>query len=1174
MRQSSLKANRMSICRNNRGLRTRVSGVSSPVALMGFFLLFFWLILSGFSGMGEVVANDIPLKIGVLAIRGKEQCLKSWSATAEYLTSNIPGRPFVIVPLNHSEINSIVEKGEVDFILTNSASYVELEYFFGANRIATLKERRLGRVYSQYGSVIFCRADRKDIRKLTDLKGKRFMAVSETSLGGWLMTWRELQEQGMDPYREFKELVFGETHDAVVTAVLNGFVDAGTVRTNTLEQLQAEGKISLEDFYTFPRLHGNNNETPYRSTTREYPDWPMAEVKGTSDDLAKKVAIALLQMQPDSQAAKDAECDGWTIPLNYQPVHDLLRALRLGPYKDLGKITFRDVLRTYGVLISLAALVFTLLVLFTGLILKLNRQIRASHLYLTLEIEQHKKLDEELKKAKDQAEAATRAKSEFLANMSHEIRTPMNGVIAATDLALSEAVSPAVEQYLHIVQNSAYALLGIINDILDFSKIEAGQMELKERHFRLDEMFDRVMDVFIHQAGEKGLELLVDIDRETPRMLLGDGLRLQQILTNLISNSIKFTPAGGSILISARSRAIAEQEENADQVELLFSVKDTGVGIASEYLPLLFDPFTQGDSSSTRKNEGTGLGLSICKRFVTMMQGEIWVESELGKGSTFFFTVRLKQAGGAPACRIVFPPDIRGLNALVVDDLLDSRMIICKILTSLGFKVESLASGIEALERLQPERMKKESVDLIMMDWKMPELDGIETSRKIREELHLTVPIIMMTAFSKDVQRIEAEAVGTNGFLPKPIFQSTLFDAIMDAFGKHGDRRPDARQDFTTRASMYQRHLRGYHLLLAEDNLTNQQVARAILEKAGIRVTVVDNGEEAVQAVRETLFDGVLMDIQMPRMNGYEATRRIRLLPDCSQLPIIAMTAHAMKGDEEKCLEAGMDGYIAKPINQDRLFHTLWRFLRNHRPMASLGQEEEAVAEDLSRQRPGPPQHSQVDSEGLALAARLPKIDVQGTLASSGIDGGTLEKILVGFYHDNAATQDRVQLALQEKQREGLLQLAHSLKGSAGNIGAHALKQAAAALEAACLEQQGVDAAPELFAGLVRAFEDELAQVRQSLEVLLVKEAEEDAGPEIQDIAEPAVLLDELAGSIDRADPEEIQESFKRIRQQSARAAHFNPELLQALENQVGRYDYDQARETIMQLRQTLKEAQ
>ena len=586
--------------------------------------------------------------------------------------------------------------------------------------------------------------------------------------------------------------------------------------------------------------------------------------------------------------------------------------------------------------------------MFTGKVMKLNREINKSHRSLKKEIQHHIQLDEELKKAKEMAEAATRAKSEFLANMSHEIRTPMNGIIAATDLALSESLSPTVEEYLHIVQNSSYSLLGIINDILDFSKIEAGQLELKERVFKLDETFDQVIDLFTHQAAEKGIELIVDIDAKTPRILLGDPLRLQQILTNLISNSIKFTPAGGSIVISVTGGPVTTSEHRADPVELRFAVKDSGIGIAPEFLPFLFEPFTQGDGSTTRKHEGTGLGLSICKQFVTMMDGGISVESTLGEGSTFFFTVRLRQAGTIPAIKNKFPEDIRGLNALIVDDLPESRMIIAKILGTLGFTVETLSSGEDALKRLQPDGLSDKPVHLIMMDWKMPGLDGIETTRMIRKELHLTIPIIIMTAFAKDVQRGEAESVGANGFLSKPIFQSTLFDAIMDAFGKEGGQTTPVHHDFTTRTSMYRKHLNGYRILLVEDNLTNQQVAQAILQTAGIGVTIAGNGKEAVELADCTQFDAILMDIQMPVMNGYEATRMIRAKASCTKLPIIAMTAHAMKGDEEKCLEAGMDGYIAKPINQERLFHVLWRFLRGHRPKMDPG----APAEPAEAARP------------------------------------------------------------------------------------------------------------------------------------------------------------------------------------------------------------------------------
>ena len=1136
-------------------------------------LLLCYLLALALPAIGTA-ATDIPVKIGVLAIRGKEQCLKSWQATADYLSSSIPDSSFVIVPLSHTEINSTVEKGEVDFILTNSSSYVELEYLYGANRIATLKERRLGRTYSKYGSVIFCRRDRSDIHSLIDLGGKVFMAVSETSLGGWQMTWRELLENGIDPYRDFRELRFGETHDEVVMAVKEGRVDAGTVRTNTLEQMAAEGKISLDDFYVFPRLRDKNITTPYLVSTREYPDWPMAKVRQTADDLAEKVAVALLQMQPDSPAARAAECAGWTIPLNYQPVHELLKILRLGPYKDLGRITIGEVLRTYAPWIIPLALLFTLSIIFTGLVLKLNRRIKASQVSLMLEIEQHKQLDEELQKAKDLAEAATRAKSEFLANMSHEIRTPMNGIIAAIDLALGEQVPKAIENYLHIVQNSAYSLLGIINDILDFSKIEAGQMELRERIFRLDEMFDRVMDVFAHQAGDKGIELLVDIDKDTPRLLLGDSLRLQQILTNLISNAVKFTSPGGSILVSAHDASSTRTDLPADQVVLAFAVKDTGAGISPDYLPSIFAPFTQGDSSSTRKYEGTGLGLSICNKFVTMMKGTIGLESSLGKGSTFFFTVQLGRAGTTPVAQHVLPPDIHGLNVLVVDDLADSRAIMGKILQSLGFRVEALSSGVEALKRLSSYRMKEKPVDLILMDWSMPGLDGIETAKRIRGELHLTLPIILMTAFAKDLHRADAELAGTNGFLTKPIFQSTLFDAIMDAFGKQGARGAGARQDFTTRAGLYRKQLKGVKLLLAEDNLTNQLVAVAILEKAEIEVTVVENGEQAVKAVQEQSFDGVLMDIQMPKMNGYEATRRIRALPGCATLPIIAMTAHAMKGDEEKCLDAGMDGYIAKPINQDRLFSTLSHLLRGQRRVAEArlsggerGGGVPAGSADIGEEVAG--------VEELTLPAEdLPGIDIQSAMESSGLDRKTFDAILSGFYHDNIETPTLIARAARDKRTESLLQLSHSLKGSAGNIGAFALRNAAAALEATCLRGWEPGSEPPLLGDQVEQLIEALHLVLDSLRPLAEpKNVSAGGQPEPQSPEEAGALFLMMAEAIDRADPEAIEEVLARIRRQTSSGNLPVADLLPVLEHQITRYDYDQARSTLQQMQQQTEAA-
>jgi len=1114
-------------------------------------------------------AAGAPVNIGVLATRGETQCVKNWSPTADYLSRQIPGYSFTIVPLSHDHITSAVREGEVDFILTNSALYVELEQLYGASRIATMKELRLGRSYSQYGSVIFTRANRMDIRTLIDFKGKSFMGVDEASLGGWQMAWREFRERGIDPRQDFASLTFGTTHDEVVYAVRDGLVDGGTVRTNTFELLAAEGKINPADFFILPQLNPTGQPSPYLVTTREYPDWPMAKTTATPDELAEKVAVALLQMTHDSPAAKAAECAGWTIPHNYQPVRELMIELRIGPYRELGKVTMGDMVRTYGPWLVVVFIFFCTHTAFTFLVVKLNRRLRAVHVSLRQEIELHKKLDKELEQAKEQAEAATQAKSQFLANMSHEIRTPMNGIIAATDLALAEPVSHEVEHYLQIVQNSSFTLLGIINDILDFSKIEAGQLELRERLFRLDEMFDQVMDVFVNQTAEKGIELLVDVDAGTPRLLLGDSQRLQQILTNLIGNAIKFTASGGVILVSVHDASSESDQLETDQVILSFSVKDTGTGISPDYLPSLFEPFSQGDSSSTRKYEGTGLGLSICRRFVTMMHGTIWVESTLGEGSTFTFTVRLVKAGDTPIRSLDIPADISGLNVLVVDDCRDNRTIMARMLTSLDFKVETVASGTEAIERLTAGKMGRNTVDLVLMDWKMAGMNGIETSQKIRKELKLSTPIIMMTAFAREVRRSEAEEAGTNGFLTKPIFQSTLFDAIMDAFGREGTRKTGEKVDFTTRASIYKKHLRGCRILVAEDNHTNQQVARAILEGAGIHVTIVINGEEAVERVSAEQFDGVLMDVQMPKMNGYAATRAIRTMPGYKKLPIIAMTAHAMKGDEERCLEAGMDGYVAKPINQDRLFYTLWHHLRSRKRSLSETNPAAGTVPESSEMAESPlsaPESEHILNGRAAdtiAPPKIPGLNIEQVLQTTGIDWPTFRDILAGFYQDNCDTVRSLQLAQNNHDIESLQAFAHSLKGSSGNIGASDLQQAAQALENGCVG----NIPHEMVIDLSQRVQKELERLLALLEPLTPPGSHTTHQETPQVARNPAPFLAALTEAIDRADPEEIREKTEILHKTFGGRNELPAPMLNELVRQISRYDYEEAALTIDRIR-------
>ena len=1219
------------------------------------------------------LANDDQVKIGVLAIRGAEQCLQKWSPTAEYLTSKIPDKTFVIILLDYEEIYSSVEKGEVDFILANSSFYVEMEKWYGINRIATLKNLVLGAPCTMYEGVIFCKADRHDIRNLKDLKGKTFMAVSKTAFGGWRMAWRELKERGIDPYRHFKELRFGGTHDKVLYAVRDGEVDAGTVSADTFMKMHAEGKIDMQDFYV-PYEYGEKVEgcPLFPRSTRSYPTWPFAKLKHTPDELAEKVAIALVEMPSDSLAAMAAECGGWTIPMNYQSVHECLMDLKVGPYEHLGKITLSDLIRNYWHLILLIILSFLIMSVFTFMIQKLNRKLKVSHVRLQDEvnvttrmaaeledaraytrgliessldalvtfdengiitdvneqtvkltgctreeliggqfhsyftdpeqadlgvkktfeegkvtdfelvmksktgdetevsynaivytyekgqvrgvfaaardISESKRVEKELKKAKKAAEAATRAKSEFLANMSHEIRTPMNGVIAAADLALSEKLSPKVEHYMKIIHSSAYSLLEIINDILDFSKIEADKLKLEKRSFWLDDVLCSVMDVFFHKAVEKKIEIVVDIDPDTPKALIGDSLRLQQILKNLVDNAIKFTDRGGVIVVGVKI-----SEESSAQVILKFFVKDTGVGIAPEHLPKLFKPFSQADTSTTRKYEGTGLGLCICKQLVNMLDGNIWVESELGKGSVFTFTATFGRQITQRQKKLIVPPDIKGLNVLVIDDCAVSRDIMQKMLESFGFRAESVSSGEESLNILKENQTRKEPFELIMIDWLMPGLDGIETSRKIREELKLTIPIILMTAFGKENEKLAAESVGIDCFLTKPIYQSELFNAIMDAFGKEARITTRPEIPIITKASIYKKRLKGIRILVAEDNTTNQEIALAILEGAEIVAEIADNGKKAVEAVQRGRFDGVLMDIQMPEMDGYEATRAIRKDPKYKSLPIIAMTAHAMEGDEEKCLEAGMDGYISKPINQDRLFHTIWKSLKHTKRLPHTGEPEDI------------PEKPAIETG--ELPATLPGINIQDILKALNIDNDIFKRILIGFLENNKNTISKIKEALDKKNWESLMHLAHSLKGSAGNIGADELHEAAKELETAVTE--GTVKPPPLSASaaLVNRVETALNQVLGSIQsIAKAPKVEPLYNKDISvDPAQLIPLLTQLAHALDLAEPVEITKYMDAVRE------HLNRSILQNLEKQVTDYNYDEALKIIKEIRKNIE---
>lgn len=728
-----------------------------------------------------------------------------------------------------------------------------------------------------------------------------------------------------------------------------------------------------------------------------------------------------------------------------------------------------------------------------------TEELNQTNRLLKNEIYIRKQTEKEIIEAKEAAEEATRAKSEFLANMSHEIRTPMNAIIGMTHLAKMTELTAAQKDYLNKIDISARSLLGIINDVLDMSKIEAGMLSIESVGFKLNQVLEQLTTIVSPRANEKKLEFLINVNKDVPSSIVGDSMRLSQILINLCNNAVKFTDRGSVVV------GVEALEQTDDEVKLRFTVTDDGIGIESDRIEELFQPFTQADASTTRKYGGTGLGLNLCNQLVELMGGEIGAESEVGKGSVFWFEITF------PIFRkeeksVLLPNDLHGLPTLVVDDNPTSRIILKGMLEQMGLRVALAKSGPEALEIMR-NTPTEEAYKLLVVDWRMPGMDGLETAGTIMSDpsIEEKPPMFMVSAYGNASLVKKANEMGFKGLLFKPVNQSFLFNLVVETLGKDLVTKSSHSGEGRTGAQ-----LAGARVLLVEDNEINRQVAQEILSSVGIETFEAVNGKEALEFLKSNDVDLVLMDIQMPIMDGYEATVAIRKQEQLKDLPIVAMTAHAMVADIEKSKAAGMSDHIAKPFDPEDLFMVLSRWIKKE-----VGGKGGTVKEGGSM-----PNHS--------LPETMEGFDMELGLRRARGNEKLYRNLLILLDDKYGDAADQIQAALDEGRREDGVSLAHSVKGTSGMLGANDLFEASSRLELALDDASIEDVSAEF-----ESFRKELAIVINS--IATIKDVADDAtavksGDGVSPISELKEALEELRVPLSQGAPVECRAGADAVR--------------------------------------------